>query len=116
NEVRISCDAPAGGASDDVMVGEVELFDRPRQELLEEAAVEVSVTDADRGVSLPCRITVADERGALVGMGNASDARHAVRPGVVYTADGRPKLSLAARTYTIYAGRGFEYSVDSAVV
>jgi len=37
-------------------------------------------------------------------------------PFVVYTADGRAQFGLAAGEYTIYAGRGFEYGIDSARV
>jgi hypothetical protein len=111
---------PAEGGSDDVMIGEAELIDAPRARVLSQASVDVTVTDAGRdgaeATPLPCRVTVADERGALVELGNASDAHAAVRPGVVYTADGRARLSLAAGKYTIYAGRGFAYSLDSCEV
>ena len=36
-----------------------------------------------------------------------------MRPGVVYTADGHISLSLPAGLYSIYAGRGFAYGLDS---
>src|SRR5262249_37317056 len=68
---------PAEGGSDDVMIGEAELIDAPRAKVLSEASVDVTVTDAGTGggeaAPLPCRITVADERGALVELGNTSD-------------------------------------------
>ena len=38
----------------------------------------------------------------------------AVRPGVVYTGNGRAAFGLPAGKYTVYAGRGFAYSIDSA--
>jgi hypothetical protein len=111
---------PAEGGSDDVMIGEAELIDAPRAQVLSGASVDVTVTDAGKGggeaAALPCRITVADERGALVELANATDAHAAVRPGVVYTADGHARLSLAAGKYTIYAGHGFAYSVESCEV
>ncbi|HUE73300.1 MAG TPA: CehA/McbA family metallohydrolase, partial [Pirellulaceae bacterium] len=36
----------------------------------------------------------------------------AVRPGIVYTASGQARFGLPAGKYTVYAGRGFEYSLD----
>src|SRR5690606_18793259 len=36
-----------------------------------------------------------------------------VRPGYVYTGTGRAHITLPAGKYTLYAGRGFEYGVDS---
>jgi hypothetical protein len=37
----------------------------------------------------------------------------AVRPGVIYTSTGKARFGLPTGDYTIYAGRGFEYSLDS---
>jgi hypothetical protein len=39
-----------------------------------------------------------------------------VRPGIVYTSSGTARIGLPAGRYTIYAGRGFEYSLDSTEV
>jgi hypothetical protein len=122
NELRVGCPSkvpavpPAEGASDDVLIGEVALIDAPRAAALSEATVDVTVLDADGDAATPCRITVVDHRGVLASLGNPSDARLAVRPGVVYAADGRAKLSLPAGRYTLYAGRGFAYSLDEAAV
>jgi hypothetical protein len=65
---------------------------------------------------VPARITVADERGTLVSLGNVSGPEHAVRPGVVYSRSGTVRLTLPAGRYVIHAGRGFEYSVARATV
>jgi hypothetical protein len=111
NEVRIDGVA-AADASDDIMVGEIRLSDRPRREVLTDATVAVSVRESASGASIPCRLTITDEHGALVSLGNASDADQAVRPGVVYSRSGTARLSLPAGRYVIYAGRGFEYGVD----
>jgi hypothetical protein len=123
NELRVECPAkvpavaPAEGGSDDVMVGEVELINKSRKELLHEGSAAVTVSDAGKPAeSLPCRITVVNEQGSLTDLGNTSDAKTAVRPGVVYSADGKAELHLPAGKYTIYAGRGFAYGVDSAKV
>jgi hypothetical protein len=114
NELRVVCPSGAKDSSDDVMVGEVELFERPCAEVLSEASLDVEVTEEGKGV--PCRVTIVDERGALVGLGTASNEKMAVRPGVVYSADGRISVRLPAGKYTAYAGRGFEYSLDAAAV
>src|SRR5262249_29933577 len=62
---------------------------------------------------VPCRLTVLDARGALMTVGAASGQGLAVRPGVLYTADGKARFGLPAGEYTLYAGRGFAYGIDS---
>jgi hypothetical protein len=109
NELRIE---GSGTASDDVLVGPIAILDRRRATVLSEATIDVSVRQAPRGEALPCRITVVDAQGALIALGTATDSAHAVRPGVVYTGTGDARLALPAGRYAIYAGRGFEYSVD----
>ncbi|MDQ3348541.1 MAG: CehA/McbA family metallohydrolase [Acidobacteriota bacterium] len=108
NELRIDC---TGSGSDDVAIGEVTLIDRSAEEVLTEATVDLSVTEEPGGRATPSRITVANESGTLVAVGNVSGPEQAVRPGVVYSRTGAVRLTLAAGRYVIYAGRGFEYSV-----
>jgi hypothetical protein len=115
NELRVAREGAASPA-DDVMLGDVELFDRPREEVLSSATLDVEVVDGDGGEGLPCRITVADPRGGLVTFGGVAGTRVAFRPGVVYTADGKARIRLPAGKYTVYAGRGFEYSLERAEV
>ena len=67
----------------------------------------------DKPSAVPCRITVVNAEGALVTTGAASGPGLAVRPGVLYTADGKARFGLPAGDYTVYAGRGFEYGIDS---
>lgn len=107
-----------GRVSDDIRVGEISLDDRGVKEVLSEAAVEIVVREEVRGerVPVPCRVTVLNSRGALATTGAASTERLAVRPGVIYTADGTARFSLPAGEYTVYAGRGFAYGIDSARV
>ncbi|HUY34619.1 MAG TPA: CehA/McbA family metallohydrolase [Pirellulales bacterium] len=104
----------AGGAPDDVLVGDLRLDDRRLEAVLNEAMLEVAVTEA--GEPVPCRLTLVDGNGSLMTLGTQSGERLAVRPGVVYTCDGKARLSLPAGRYTLYAGRGFEYGIDSADV
>jgi hypothetical protein len=113
NELRIHS---TGKASDDVLIGQVALIDRPRDEVLSEATVDLSISEDPGGRAVPSRVTVTDARGTLVSLGNRSDAQHAARPGVVYTSSGAVRLNLPAGRYVIYAGRGFEYSVASVEV
>ena len=113
NELRIRC---TGRASDDVLVGQATLIDRPRAQVLSDGTVDVSVFEEPRGRPTPSRITVVDENGTLVSLGNVSAPQQAVRPGVVYSGGGAIRLKLPAGRHVIYAGRGFEYSVASVAV
>jgi hypothetical protein len=105
-----------GKVPDDIRVGEIVLEDRPVSRVLSEATVEVRVVDAsptNRLSPLPCRFTVLNAQGALMTVGAVSDDHLAVRPGVVYSGTGQARFGLPAGEYTLYAGRGFEYSLDS---
>ena len=113
NELRVHA---TGSASDDVLIGQVSLIDRARDQVLSDATVDVVVREAPGGRAVPSRITVADRQGTLVSLGNGSGPEHAVRPGVVYTRSGAVRLTLPAGRYVIHAGRGFEYSVASVEV
>jgi hypothetical protein len=113
NELRIHS---TGSVSDDVLIGQVTLIDRPAQKVLSEAAVDLSVSEEPGGRATPSRITVVDQHGTLVPVGNPSGPEHAVRPGVVYSRTGTVRLMLPPGRYVIHAGRGFEYSVASTEV
>jgi hypothetical protein len=110
---------PAGRTPDDVRVGEAALDDRPVAAVLSEATAEVTVLEAGRPgkpAPVPCRLTVLDDRGALMTVGAPSGEGLAVRPGVIYTTGGKARFGLPAGDYTIYAGRGFAYGIDSVRV
>ncbi|HEY7118651.1 MAG TPA: CehA/McbA family metallohydrolase [Tepidisphaeraceae bacterium] len=115
NDLWVVCTEKSGEA-DDVSIGDVALSDRPRSDILGEASINVTVLDADAGTPLPCRLTILDSRGSMAPLGIESDTSLAVRPGVVYTGTGRAALRLPAGRYTIYAGRGFEWGIDSIEV
>ncbi len=110
NELRIDC---TGNRSDDVMIGEATLINRAADAVLTETTVDVSVTEEPGGRGTPSRITVANEHGTLVPIGNRSGPEHAVRTGILYSRTGAVRLRLPAGRYVVYAGRGFEYSVAS---
>jgi hypothetical protein len=108
-----------GKTPDDIRVGEITLDDRPVAQALSEATVEVTVREAGQPGEpkpVPCRITILNHQGALMTTGAASSDRLAVRPGVVYTSDGTARFGLPAGDYTLHAGRGFAYSIDTTRV
>lgn len=110
NVLRIES-PPSRGASDDIRVGQWELVDCPVKEFLHEATVEIEVIDTPSSSPLPCRITVINADGAMQMLGAESNEYLAVRPGIIYSSTGRATFGLPAGRYTLYAGRGFEYSL-----
>lgn len=109
---RLTILRPPSRMADDIVVGEIRLDPRPLEQALGEATLEVAITEADSRDALPSRITIVDTQGALVPL-RAAGAQLAVRTGVVYTGDGRARITVPAGAYVVYAGRGFEYSVAS---
>jgi hypothetical protein len=106
-----------GKTPDDIRVGEIVVDDRPVAGVLSETNVEVTVLErAGAPKPVPCRLTVLNANGALMTVGATSGERLAVRPGVLYTGDGKARFGLPAGDYTIIAGRGFEYGIDSVKV
>ncbi|MGI8979634.1 MAG: CehA/McbA family metallohydrolase [Pirellulaceae bacterium] len=102
-----------GQLADDVRVGQVVLHSQPVQEVLAQASVQVELRDVDSGERLPGRLTIVNEGGSLQTVGATSSKTTAVRRGVIYTSTGQAEFGLPPGKYTIYAGRGFEYSLDS---
>jgi hypothetical protein len=99
-----------GKVPDDIRVGAIALDDRPIEEVLAEATVDITVTEA--GQPLPCRLTIVNGNGVLMTVGAVSGNQLAVRPGVIYTGTGRARFGLPAGEYTVFAGRGFAYGLD----
>lgn len=101
--------------TDDILLSDIRVVPRNTGELLLEAQVSVTVTDLDGGRPVPCRLTIADESGALMPLQAipGADQTLAVRPGVVYTGNGNARIGLQSGTYLLYASRGFEYSVST---
>lgn len=83
-----------------------------------DGSLNLSCVDADSGEALPCRFTIVDQStGALVLLGAESNQQQAVRAGVIYSLQGKASTKIArGRLYRVYAGRGFEYGLDSADV
>jgi hypothetical protein len=102
--------------NDDIVLSELNLDPRPFNEAVHEATLAISVVRDTDTTTLPCRLTIADAHGALAPLLALANSRSrapliAVRPGVVYTGDRQAQVGLPAGDYTIYAARGFEYSV-----
>ena len=116
NALRIESPSSSKAASDDIRVGQIAIQERPVSETLREATVEVEVVDADTKKPLPSRITVLDANGAMQTLGAASNDHLAVRPGMAFTSTGRAIFGVPAGRYTIFAGRGFEYSLARAEI
>jgi hypothetical protein len=106
NEIALR---PSAG-KDDIEVGQIRIDRRPLREALADGSVGLRVTE--KGKPIPCRVTIVDQNGSLFPM--IVDAPHpAVRPGVAYLTDGAATIKLAEGSYTMYVGRGFEYSVST---
>src|ERR1043166_172311 len=98
--------------NDDIVLRDISIDPRPMREALREGALGLRVGDKEAGNELPCGLTFVSAQGplgALVGLSNAPSL--AVRPGVVYTGNGRAAIGLSAGGYTVFASRGFEWSV-----
>jgi hypothetical protein len=113
NTLQIATTSPL---VDDIRVGQLVLADRPMNQLLEEATLQVEVREAGNSPGLPSRITITTLDGVLQPIQAKPGQQLAVRPGHVYTGNGQAALYIPAGTYRIYATRGFEYGVDSADV
>ena len=113
NTLEIAC---TDAVPDDIMAGRITVDPRPLNQVLSEAHISIEVVDADTGKPLPSRITVTNAEGILQTVSGSTPDRLAIRPGYVYTGSGEAFIGLPAGTYNLYAGRGFEYGIDSARV
>ena len=52
-----------------------------------------------------------DEKGVLAALRPAPGQQLAHRPGVVYVSNGQARIGLLPGSYTVFASRGFEYSL-----
>ncbi len=100
---------------DDILVSDIKIDPRPLAKTLSQATLEFAVTETGAG-PLPCRITIADEQEALHSFHVFPGQKLATRPGVIYTHDGKARIGVPPGKYTLYAGRGFEYSVSTQKV
>jgi hypothetical protein len=103
--------------NDDIIIHDISITPRPVAEVLREASLSVRVTDSAGERELPCRLTIVNAQGSLASLtGTSNTPALAVRPGVVYTGNGRAEIGLPAGEYTVFASRGFEWSVATQKV
>lgn len=110
NELRIQ---QADTANDDIYVGQIMLANQSLNNLLHESSIRISILNRNTSQLTPAHITIVNNMRALQPLSAEPNQLLAVRPGCIYTGDGKSSFSLPAGTYTIYAGRGFQYGVDS---
>ena len=99
--------------ADDIRIGEFTLHPQPLSQILSEVHVDFEIIDEGTNERTPCRITMVDDRGVLQQAAPADAGDLAIRPGHVYTSNGKATLGLAPGNYTFYVTRGSEYGVDS---
>lgn len=115
NVLRIEAKGKHSSA-DDIRVGPIVLHELDLKSWLNQQTAEIEVVDADGGQPLPCSLTIVDQRGSLVPLGTKSNDHLAVRTGVAYTSTGKALLSLPRGEFTVFATRGFEYSLAQATI
>ncbi|MBA63371.1 MAG: hypothetical protein CMJ76_13520 [Planctomycetaceae bacterium] len=103
-------------SADDIYVGAIRFHSMKRADYLSQCTVPVRVINKETNQLTPCRITVINSAGSLMSIGNTSTDTTAVRVGVIYTSNGDVKLKLPPGSYTICAGRGVEWSLESVQV
>src|SRR5690606_12318621 len=86
---------PLDSIPDDVAVGSIMLARAPRRAFLEAATLVIAVR-GEGETPMPARITIVDGTGALQETGAESGGLLKVRPGVVYSGDGRARIPLPA--------------------
>jgi len=118
--------------TDDILIQSIVLDARPVVEATAEGALRVHASSEGGEAGIPCRITILNSDQALAplvvltnGLGAARSEPGdsfiqrgllAARPGVVYTGNGDAVIGLRAGSYTVFASRGFEWSVATAKV
>jgi hypothetical protein len=105
---------PASDRVDDILVGDIRLHNETVAEAIGESTAELTVVDGETGRPLPCRITIVDANGSLLPVKADASDRLAVTTGMIYTAGGTASFRLPAGDHSVYASRGFEYSVATA--
>ena len=100
---------------DDIKVGEISLDSRSPDNVFREASLDVSVFEDGTNKLIPARITVLTDKRSL-GKVVSATGKVVIRSGYAYTGTGKASLQLPAGKYTIYAGRGFEYGIDSVQI
>ncbi|MFG0316960.1 MAG: hypothetical protein ACF8XB_06795, partial [Planctomycetota bacterium JB042] len=111
NRLAVVCET----TTDDIVLGDVRLDPRPLEVALALGDVEIDVVDAD-GRGLPARVTIRRDGKEPAELFDFDRKRTAARPGVAYARGGRLRAKLPSGRYTIWAGRGTEWSLAKAAL
>ena len=101
---------------DDIYFGYLQFHTQTKADYLQQCQIAVKVTDRTTQQPTPCRLTILNNSGSLMTVGNPSTDTTAVRAGVIYTSTGQATIMVPPGRYTIIAGRGMEWGIDSATV
>jgi len=112
NSFNIEPTGTGAAPSDDIRIGKIRLLPASPNQYLHECRVKIQLRDESTKCVIPGRITIVNAAGELPPLGALSTATFAARNGLLYTATGEAEFGLPAGTYTFFAGRGFEYSLD----
>jgi len=112
NELAIVPEDPA----DDIVVGNIRLYECTLRELYDLQPVSVHVIDSTSKEPLPARVTFTDTNGQLVPLYYGESATTAMRDGFIYTCNGEARVELPPGEYRCYATRGAEWSLSETRV
>ncbi len=102
--------------TDNTVFGNIVLHEKPFRELKKLQTVTLCVIDAATRRSVPARITITDQKGALKEIFfPAPKKKSAVRSGLIYIA-GETTIELVEGDYVFYATRGMEWGLDKQMV
>lgn len=109
NILIIRSETSRSNQADDIYVGNFVLYNSAMKELLTESSLNIHV-------GLPSRLTILNDNNSLQPVHAFPGDTLAVRSGVIYSGTGNFSFTLPSGKYKIYASRGFEYGVDSALI
>ena len=99
--------------ADDIIVGNIRLFDMPLREVLGIVEIEISVRDKATGKGVPARLTLHRTDGDAVPVRVLDGRPLPVRAGIAYTGmDGKAVLDVPTGPLTIWASKGTEWGID----
>ncbi len=111
NTLRIYC---RDSIADDIRVGELILHPDFVSDQITRGFLNIEVIDENKN-PVPSHLTIVNDKRVLQSF-STTKGPYAARPGHIYSATGKIQIALPEGKYIVFAGRGFEYSVDSAVV
>ena len=99
--------------ADDIIVGNIRLFDMPLRKVLGIVEIEISVRDKETGKGVPARLTLHRTDGDAVPVRVLDGRQLPVRLGVAYTGmDGKAVVDVPTGPLTIWATKGTEWGID----